>query len=111
MTEKDNRFYKHLRKCISKIDEFGEMTISPSMYPNFIAPFVPFRSTIFGCTFDCVPDCIIQTDGSLCVGLIDFISFFDDYDSVFQFQYGSIKRRCENTIFQQKQRLISQCFC
>lgn len=82
MTEKDNRFYKHLRKCISKIDEFGEMTISPSMYPNFIAPFVPFRSTIFGCTFDCVPDCIIQTDGSLCVGLIDFISFFDDYDSV-----------------------------
>lgn len=78
MTEKDNRFYKHLRKCISKIDKFGEMTISPSMYPNFIAPFVPFRSTIS----DCIYDCIIQTDGSLCIGLIEFISFFDDYDSV-----------------------------
>lgn len=78
MTEKDNRFYKHLRKCISKIDECGTMTISPSMYPKFIAPFVPFRSTLW----DYISDCIIQTDGSLEIGLIDFISFFDDYDSV-----------------------------
>lgn len=78
MTEKDNRFYKHLRKCISKIDEFGNMTISPSMYPKFIAPFVPFRNTLT----DYISDCIIQTDGSLELDLIEFISFFDDYDLV-----------------------------
>lgn len=78
MTEKDNRFYKHLRKCISKIDRFGNMTISPSMYPKFIAPFVPFRNTLT----DFISDCIIQTDGSLELDLIEFISFFDDYDSV-----------------------------
>lgn len=78
MTEKDNRFYKHLRKCISKIDGFGNMTISPSMYPKFIAPFVPFRNTLT----DFISDCIIQTDGSLELDLIEFISFFDDYDSV-----------------------------
>lgn len=82
MTNKDNQMFQHLRKCISNIDELGEMTISPFMYPNFIEPFVPFRSTFFGCTFDCIPDCVIQTDGSLRIGLIDFISFFDDYDSV-----------------------------
>lgn len=70
--------FKHLSKCISKIDEFGEMTISPSMYPNFIEPFIPFRSTIS----NHIDDCIIQSDGSLNIHLIDFISFFDDYDSV-----------------------------
>ena len=54
------------------------MTISPSMYPKFIAPFVPFRNTI-SCY---ISDCIIQTDGSLNIDLIEFISFIDDYDSV-----------------------------
>lgn len=78
MTNKDNKMFKHLSKCISKIDKFGEMTILPSMYPKFIAPFVPFRNTIS----NFISDCIIQTDGSLHIGLIEFISFFDDYDSV-----------------------------
>lgn len=78
MTNKDNKIFQHIRKCISNIDEFGEMTISPSMYPKFIAPFVPFRNTI-SCY---ISDCIIQTDGSLNIDLIEFISFIDDYDAV-----------------------------
>ena len=78
MTNHDNKIFQHIRKCISKIDEFGEMTISPSMYPKFIAPFVPFRNTISYF----ISDCIIQTDGSLNIRLIEFISFIDDYDSV-----------------------------
>lgn len=54
------------------------MTILPSMYPKFIAPFVPYRNVISNYIYDC----IIQTDGSLNIRLIEFISFFDDYDSV-----------------------------
>lgn len=78
MTKHDNKIFQHIRKCISKIDKFGDMTISPSMYPNFIAPFIPYRNTLS----DHIYDCIIQADGSLNIGLIEFISFFDDYDSV-----------------------------
>ena len=78
MTNKDNKMFKHLSKCISKIDKFWEMTILPSMYPKFIAPFVPYRNVISNCIYDCS----IQTDGSLNIMLIEFVSFFDDYDSV-----------------------------
>ena len=78
MTNKDNKIFQHIRECISKIDGFGTMTISPSMYPKFIAPFVPFRNTLT----DYISDCIIETDGSLELDLIEFISFFDDYDLV-----------------------------
>ena len=76
MTNKDNKIFQHIRKCISKIDGFGRMTITPSMYPRFINPLLG------GIRRHYTVDCFIKENGDLVIDLIEFISVMDDYDAV-----------------------------